>query len=149
MEKRIPTTCTLDCPDACSILVTVRDGNIVSRRTNPINPYTQSFLCIKGNNYLKRFYSPDRLLKPMIRKSCEKKWLRPKKEVSSSLNRVESSTRCSCPRNRKRHGLIRRRWPPAIGKTIKVASNRLREAIATDMGPTVAFNETRVFIHKR
>jgi anaerobic selenocysteine-containing dehydrogenase len=27
--------------------------------------------------------------------------------------------------------------------------NRLREAIPTDMGPTVAFNETRVSIHKR
>ena len=26
--------------------------------------------------------------------------------------------------------------------------NRLREAIASDMGPTVAFNETRISIHK-
>ena len=51
MEKAIPTTCTRDCPDGCSILVTVEDGKITSHRANPQNFYTRSFLCIKGNNY--------------------------------------------------------------------------------------------------
>jgi anaerobic selenocysteine-containing dehydrogenase len=68
MVKQIPTQCTRDCPDGCSLLVTVKDGSIVSHRANPLNPYTRSFLCVKGNNYLKRFSSPERLLKPMIRK---------------------------------------------------------------------------------
>ncbi|MGD8974064.1 MAG: molybdopterin-dependent oxidoreductase [Desulfobacterales bacterium] len=68
MEKQIFTTCTRDCPDGCSIVVTLKDGKIVSHRADPRNSYTGSFLCVKGNNYLKRFSSPNRLLKPMRRK---------------------------------------------------------------------------------
>ena len=49
-------------------MVTVKDGNIVSHRADPRNPYTRSFLCVKGNNYLQRFSSPNRLLEPMRRK---------------------------------------------------------------------------------
>ncbi|MFC1857533.1 molybdopterin-dependent oxidoreductase [Thermodesulfobacteriota bacterium] len=68
MEKAIPTTCTRDCPDGCSILVTVENGKIISHRANPQNFYTRSFLCIKGNNYVKRHASPNRILNPMLRK---------------------------------------------------------------------------------
>lgn len=69
MERQIPTTCTLDCPCRCSILVTVKDGEIVSHTADPGNPYTRSFLCSKGNDYVKRYASPNRLLTPMVRKA--------------------------------------------------------------------------------
>ncbi|MEE8416621.1 MAG: molybdopterin-dependent oxidoreductase [Desulfobacterales bacterium] len=69
MEKEIVTSCTRDCPDCCGIIATVKNGKIVSHRANPSNSYTRSFLCAKGNDYLKRFYSSERLLKPMIRKN--------------------------------------------------------------------------------
>ncbi|MCP4153569.1 MAG: molybdopterin-dependent oxidoreductase, partial [bacterium] len=67
MEKQISTTCTRDCPDCCSILVTLKNGKITKHRANPANDYTRSFLCSKGNNYLKRHSSPNRLLGPMVR----------------------------------------------------------------------------------
>ncbi|MBW1789193.1 MAG: molybdopterin-dependent oxidoreductase [Deltaproteobacteria bacterium] len=69
MKKQIPTSCTRDCPCGCSILVTVEDGRIVSHRADPRNPVTGNFLCVKGNRYLKRFSSPDRILEPLRRKS--------------------------------------------------------------------------------
>ena len=64
----IPTTCTRDCPCGCSILVSVEDGRIVSHKADPRNPVTGNFLCVKGNRYLKRFSSPERILTPRRRK---------------------------------------------------------------------------------
>ena len=64
----IATSCTRDCPCGCSILVRVEDGRIVSHRADPRNPVTGRFLCVKGNQYLKRFYSPERILTPLQRK---------------------------------------------------------------------------------
>ncbi|MBW1868442.1 MAG: hypothetical protein JRI73_03915, partial [Deltaproteobacteria bacterium] len=52
MEKKIPTTCTRDCPSCCSIMLTVKDGRIISHRADPRNPITRNFLCVKGTNYL-------------------------------------------------------------------------------------------------
>jgi anaerobic selenocysteine-containing dehydrogenase len=68
METRIPTSCTRDCPSGCSIMLTVRDGRIVSHRADPRNPITRNFLCVKGNTYLKRYDSPERILRPLRRK---------------------------------------------------------------------------------
>jgi len=68
MEQQVSTSCTRDCPCTCSILVRVKDGEIVSQKADPRNPYTRNFLCVKGNTYLKRYASPDRLLTPLVRK---------------------------------------------------------------------------------
>ena len=69
MERQIATSCTRDCPCGCSIMVTVKDGRIVSHKADPRNAFNGSFLCIKGNQYLKRQNSPHRLLKPQLRKN--------------------------------------------------------------------------------
>ncbi|MBW2453174.1 MAG: molybdopterin-dependent oxidoreductase [Deltaproteobacteria bacterium] len=58
------TTCNRDCPDSCSILATVENGRIVAHRGDPEHGITQGFLCWRGNHYLERFYSPDRILHP-------------------------------------------------------------------------------------
>jgi anaerobic selenocysteine-containing dehydrogenase len=61
------SVCALDCPDACSLLVTV-DGDRATRlRGNPEHPITRGFLCGKVAQYLEREYHPDRLLYPMRR----------------------------------------------------------------------------------
>lgn len=65
MAEVIKTTCTRDCPDACSIVCTVENGVITKHSGDPQHPTTQGFLCYKGNNYLKRFYDKDRILNPM------------------------------------------------------------------------------------
>jgi anaerobic selenocysteine-containing dehydrogenase len=61
------SVCALDCPDACSILVTVEDNKATRLRGNPAHPVTRGFLCGKVAKYLDREYSPDRLLYPQKR----------------------------------------------------------------------------------
>src|SRR5690242_1455941 len=61
------SVCALDCPDACSMLVTVEDGKATRLRGNPDHPITRGFLCGKVAQYLDREYSPDRLLYPQKR----------------------------------------------------------------------------------
>src|SRR5579862_6875814 len=61
------SVCALDCPDACSLLVTVEDGRATRLRGNPEHPITRGFLCGKVAKYLDREYAPDRLLYPQRR----------------------------------------------------------------------------------
>lgn len=63
------TTCPRDCPDSCGIVATVEDGKIVKHSGQPEHPITRGVLCYKGANYLKRFYSPNRILNPMLKKN--------------------------------------------------------------------------------
>ncbi|MBT9316860.1 molybdopterin-containing oxidoreductase family protein [Leptothoe spongobia] len=59
--------CPHDCPDTCSMLVTVEDGRATKVEGNPEHPFTQGTLCGKVSDYLDRVYSEDRLLYPMRR----------------------------------------------------------------------------------
>jgi anaerobic selenocysteine-containing dehydrogenase len=59
--------CPHDCPDTCSMLVTVDDGRAVEVRGAPDHPPTQGVLCTKVARYLERTYSPQRLLHPQKR----------------------------------------------------------------------------------
>jgi anaerobic selenocysteine-containing dehydrogenase len=61
------SVCSLDCPDTCSVLVTVEDGRATKLRGNPAHPVTRGFLCGKVAQYLDREYHPDRLLFPQRR----------------------------------------------------------------------------------
>ncbi|WP_406699979.1 molybdopterin oxidoreductase family protein [Singulisphaera sp. Ch08] len=61
------SVCHLDCPDTCSMLVTVEGGVAVELRGDPDHPFTRGFLCQKMARYLDRVYSPDRLLYPLRR----------------------------------------------------------------------------------
>src|SRR5262249_41908795 len=65
--KIIQAACPHDCPDACAILVDVKDGQATQVRGNPGHPPTAGFLCSKVKRYLERVYSPGRLLYPMRR----------------------------------------------------------------------------------
>ncbi len=59
--------CPLDCPDTCSMLVTVKDGHASRLRGDPAHPFTQGFLCHKVSHYLERVYNPQRVLHPLRR----------------------------------------------------------------------------------
>ena len=61
----VKNVCPLDCPDTCSMLVTVKDGVAVELRGDPDHRFTRGFLCQKMARYLDRVYSPDRLLQPL------------------------------------------------------------------------------------
>ncbi len=66
------TTCVLDCPDACSLEVTVDVGpegeRIRSIGGGLDHPNTAGFICSKVSHFHRRIYHPDRLLHPMRRK---------------------------------------------------------------------------------
>jgi anaerobic selenocysteine-containing dehydrogenase len=67
MTTLIKNVCPLDCPDTCSMLVTVRDGVAVELRGDADHEFTRGFLCQKMARFLDRVYSPDRLLYPLKR----------------------------------------------------------------------------------
>src|ERR1700689_4581233 len=67
MPETRHSVCALDCPDCCSLLITVEDGRGSKLRGDPSHPVTRGFLCGKVAQYLEREYSPDRLLYPMKR----------------------------------------------------------------------------------
>ncbi len=66
LEIRL-SVCALDCPDCCSLLVSVESGRGVKLRGDPSHPVTRGFLCGKVAQYLEREYSPERLLYPLRR----------------------------------------------------------------------------------
>lgn len=59
--------CPLDCPDTCSLLVSVDGGVAKTIRGNPDHAFTDGYLCQKVSRYLERVYHPDRLRYPQIR----------------------------------------------------------------------------------
>jgi len=67
MKRVVHAACPHDCPDACGVLITVRDGRATKIKGDPAHPVTRGFLCAKVAKYLDRVYSPDRVLYPMRR----------------------------------------------------------------------------------
>jgi anaerobic selenocysteine-containing dehydrogenase len=66
-EGVLDTACPLDCPDACSLSVTVRDGKLVTIDGSHRNPDTGGYICAKVRRFGERVYGSDRLLFPGIR----------------------------------------------------------------------------------
>jgi anaerobic selenocysteine-containing dehydrogenase len=63
-----PTTCPLDCPDACGALAETDDaGRFIRLRGNPQHPYSKGVLCSKTSSYHELVNSPERLRTPLIR----------------------------------------------------------------------------------
>jgi anaerobic selenocysteine-containing dehydrogenase len=57
----------MDCPDTCSLAVTVADGKIQQIRGTHAHPTTEGFICDKVARFDRRVYHEDRLLYPMRR----------------------------------------------------------------------------------
>src|SRR5262245_23683998 len=67
-DLTITTVCSLDCPDSCSLEVTVEDGRITAIDGSHENPVTGGYICAKVRRFGERQYGADRLLHPAIRK---------------------------------------------------------------------------------
>ena len=63
----VRAVCPHDCPDTCSMLVTVENGRATRMAGDPDHPITRGFLCTKVAKYLERTYHDGRLLYPQIR----------------------------------------------------------------------------------
>jgi anaerobic selenocysteine-containing dehydrogenase len=66
-EHVVQTVCPLDCPDSCSLSVTVQDGRISVIDGSTLNPVTEGYICAKVRRFGERVYGSDRLLHPAIR----------------------------------------------------------------------------------
>src|SRR5215467_2613611 len=63
----VETACPLDCPDSCSLAVTVQHGKVVTIDGSRKNPVTGGFICAKVRKFGERVYGPDRLRYPAVR----------------------------------------------------------------------------------
>ncbi|SPE35220.1 putative oxidoreductase YoaE [Candidatus Sulfopaludibacter sp. SbA3] len=61
------SVCALDCPDCCSLSLTVENERATKLRGDSTHPVTRGFLCGKVAQYLEREYSPERLMYPQRR----------------------------------------------------------------------------------
>ena len=66
MEVR-PSVCPLDCPDRCSLDVTVENGRVVKIDGSHRSEYTDGYICAKVRRFPQREHSPDRILHPVKR----------------------------------------------------------------------------------
>jgi anaerobic selenocysteine-containing dehydrogenase len=62
------SVCTFDCPDTCSLTVTVDDGRLVKVRGSKALPYTEGVICTKVVHHSDAFvHGPGRLTHPLRR----------------------------------------------------------------------------------
>ncbi|WP_027891578.1 molybdopterin-containing oxidoreductase family protein [Calidithermus chliarophilus] len=69
MTRTARATCPLDCPDACSLILTIDDGanRLLKVEGDPAHPFTRGFACVKTYRYPERNHHPERPLYPMRR----------------------------------------------------------------------------------
>src|SRR5262245_39174875 len=66
--QRRPSACPLDCPDACSLEVTVENGRVTKLDgAADRNPLTDGYICAKVRKLPQHLYGPERLLHPLRR----------------------------------------------------------------------------------
>ncbi len=66
-HSTVRTACPLDCPDSCTLDVTVEQGRVVKIDGGDANPATRKYICAKVRRFAERLYGEDRLLYPAVR----------------------------------------------------------------------------------
>ena len=68
MSVERPSVCPMDCPDTCSLLVTVENDQVVKVRGSHANPLTNGVICNKvSRGYPEFVHGPNRLTVPLKR----------------------------------------------------------------------------------
>jgi len=70
-ESTVTTACPLDCPDACTLNVTLRGGRITKIDGSNENHITNGYICAKVRRFHERVYGDDRLLYPAVRRGAK------------------------------------------------------------------------------
>jgi anaerobic selenocysteine-containing dehydrogenase len=65
--QQILGACPHDCPDTCSMVVTITDGRATKVRGNPDHPFTRGGLCVKVTDFPNHIYAADRVTTPLER----------------------------------------------------------------------------------
>src|SRR5258708_18836086 len=63
--------CPLDCPDACTLDVTVERGRVQNIDGGDDNPVTRNFICAKVRRFDEHVYGEDRVLYPSVRQGAK------------------------------------------------------------------------------
>ena len=69
-RSTVRTACPLDCPDSCTLDVTVENGRILEIDGGDENPTTRKYICAKVRKFASRVYGEDRLLYPALRQGA-------------------------------------------------------------------------------
>lgn len=64
---KLPSVCALDCPDACSLRISVENDRVIKLEGDAQHPITQGFACAKMYRYPERQEHSERLTMPMRR----------------------------------------------------------------------------------
>jgi len=64
----VDSACPLDCPDACSLSVTVQHGKVIKIDGSSRQEVTNGYICAKVRKFDQVVYGADRLLYPAVRK---------------------------------------------------------------------------------
>jgi anaerobic selenocysteine-containing dehydrogenase len=70
-HSTVRTACPLDCPDSCTLDVTVENGRIKKIDGGDANPATRQFICAKVRRFGERIYGDDRVLYPAVRRGAK------------------------------------------------------------------------------
>ena len=87
-RSTVQTACPLDCPDSCSLQVTVEQGRIVKIDGGDANPSTRDFICAKVRTFTDRVYGEDRLLYPAVRKGAKGQGVFTRVSWDEALDRI-------------------------------------------------------------
>ncbi len=70
-EMVLASACPLDCPDTCSLEVTVASGEVVKLGGSRVNPLTDGFICSKVRRFPRHLYCHQRLRHPAVRRGAK------------------------------------------------------------------------------
>jgi anaerobic selenocysteine-containing dehydrogenase len=94
-ESVVQTACPLDCPDACTLNVTVRGGRVVKIDGATENHITDGYICAKVRRFPERVYGDDRLLYPAIRRGAKGSGLFQRVTWDAALDLIVSKMQAS------------------------------------------------------
>ncbi len=69
-RSKVDTVCPLDCPDTCSLEVTVEKGKVVTIDGSHHHDVTDGYICGKVRRFGERVYGDSRLLHPLVREGA-------------------------------------------------------------------------------
>ena len=141
-ESIVQTACPLDCPDACTLNVTVRGGRAIKIDGATENHVTRGYICAKVRQFPQRVYGDDRLLYPAIRRGAKGEGKFTRATWDEALELVGGKMRGRARQWRRRnhpaallrrlerlsHAGLRRRDPVPAVRHVAAAAHRLRGA---------------------
>lgn len=96
----LPSACPLDCPDTCSLEITVTDGKVQKLEGSRLNPLTEGFICSKVRRFGRHLYGDERLRYPLVRTGTKGRGEFERIDWDSALELIAKNLRTT----REQHG---------------------------------------------